>query len=57
MLQVNARSLASTISDIPQYLDILGNDFSIIVFSETWLKHIDDPLVKLKGYAMEGFCR
>ena len=56
-LHINARSLISNISDIQQYLNILGDNFSIIGVSETWLKDIDDPLVKLDGYAMEGFCR
>lgn len=57
LLHINARSLAKSISDIQHYLDILEDDFSIIGVSETWLKDINDPLVKLKGYAMEGFCR
>ena len=35
----------------------MGEDFSIIGVSETWLNDTDDPLVKLRSYVMEGYCR
>ena len=56
-LHINARSLVNSISDIQHYVSLLGNDFSIIGISETWLHNIDDPLIKLDGYSIEGVCR
>ena len=56
-LHINARSLVNSISDIQHYVSLLGNDFSIIGISETWLHNIDDPLIQLDGYSIEGVCR
>ena len=36
---------------------ILGENFPIIGISESWLTDINDPLIKIPGYVIEGFCR
>ena len=57
LLHISARSLKKNISNIHQYLELTGDSFSVIGITETWLKDINDPLIKIPCYSMEGFCR
>ena len=57
LLHINARSLPKNISNIVNYLNLLENCFSVIGISETWLKDIQDPLIQIQNYTIEGICR
>ena len=57
LLHINARSLPKNICEIRQLISMLGNSFPVIGISESWLKSLDDPLVGIPGYAIEGTCR
>ena len=57
LLHINARSLLQNISNITHYINLLEDRFSIIGISETWLKDINDPLIQIPNFTIEGVCR
>ena len=56
ILHINARSLNKNFTSIKSYLNILQNPFSVVGISETWLQDIQDPLVQIHNFSMEGSC-
>ena len=38
-------------------INLLGNKFSVIGITESWLKNTKDPLIQIKDYSIEGSCR
>ena len=57
LLHINARSLSKNITSIVHYLNLLQTSFSVIGVSESWLKDIQDPLIQIPNYTLEGSCR
>ena len=57
LLHINARSLPKNIDSIINCVNALENTFSVMGISETWLRDIEDPLVQIEKYSLEGFCR
>ena len=57
LLHVNARSLKKNISNIIEFVNLVGTRFSVIGISETWLTDTTDPLIQINDYSIEGSCR
>ena len=54
---LNAPSLPKNGSNVIEMLNLFENKFSVIGISESWLKDINDPLIQIQDYSIEGSCR
>ena len=57
MLHLNAQSLPKNGSNVIEMLNLFENKFTVIGISESWLKDINDPLIQIQDYSIEGSCR